>query len=295
MELRYKLGMLLMVFVAISCSSEDKSDAYGQFEVDATIISSEATGKLLSFEVDEGKRLAANEVVGLIDTVQLHLKKQELEATIQSVKTKIGTLNAQSNVYESQLATAIKELARIKSLKIENAATQQQLDAASGQVATLQSQIKAVEVQKKSVNAEVEIANIKIAQIQDQLSRAVITNPIKGIVLNKFVEPFELVGQGRQLYEIANLEELILRVYVDGAQLPNLKLGQEVEVLIDKDAKTNQRLIGNVTWISSEAEFTPKMIQTKEERVTQVYAVKVNVANPDGIIKIGMPGEVNFK
>lgn len=295
MELRYKLGMLLMVFVAISCSSEDKSDAYGQFEVDATIISSEAAGKLLSFEVDEGKRLAANEVVGLIDTVQLHLKKQELEATIQSVKTKIGTLNAQSNVYESQLATAIKELARIKSLKIENAATQQQLDAASGQVATLQSQIKAVEVQKKSVNAEVEIANIKIAQIQDQLSRAVITNPIKGIVLNKFVEPFELVGQGRQLYEIANLEELILRVYVDGAQLPNLKLGQEVEVLIDKDAKTNQRLIGNVTWISSEAEFTPKMIQTKEERVTQVYAVKVNVANPDGIIKIGMPGEVNFK
>src|SRR5690554_453090 len=295
MELRYKLLMLLMVFVAISCSSEDKSDAYGQFEVDATIISSEASGKLLSFELEEGKRLTANEVVGLIDTVQLHLKKKELEATIQSVKTKIGTLNAQSNVYASQLATANKELARIESLRKENASTQQQLDAASGQVVTLQSQVQAVEIQKKSVNAEVEIAHIKIAQIEDQLSRAVITNPIKGIVLNKFVEPFELVGQGRPLYEIANLDELMLRVYVDGAQLPNIKLGQEVEVLIDKDAKMNQRLVGNVMWISSEAEFTPKMIQTKEERVTQVYAVKVKVANPDGVIKIGMPGEVNFK
>ena len=295
MELRYKLLMLLMVFVAISCSSEDKSDAYGQFEVDATIISSEASGKLLSFELEEGKRLTANEVVGLIDTVQLHLKKKELEATIQSVKTKIGTLNAQSNVYASQLATANKELARIESLRKENASTQQQLDAASGQVVTLQSQVQAVEIQKKSVNAEVEVAHIKIAQIEDQLSRAVITNPIKGIVLNKFVEPFELVGQGRPLYEIANLDELMLRVYVDGAQLPNIKLGQEVEVLIDKDAKMNQRLVGNVMWISSEAEFTPKMIQTKEERVTQVYAVKVKVANPDGVIKIGMPGEVNFK
>ncbi|MFA5669355.1 MAG: HlyD family efflux transporter periplasmic adaptor subunit [Balneolaceae bacterium] len=295
MELRYKLGMLLMVFVAISCSSEDKSDAYGQFEVDATIISSEAAGKLLSFDVAEGKRLAASEVVGLIDTVQLHLKKKELEATIQSVKTKIGTLNAQSNVYESQLVTANKELARIESLRKENASTQQQLDAASGQVVTLQSQVQAVEIQKKSVNAEVEVAHIKIAQLEDQLSRAVITNPIKGIVLNKFVEPFELVGQGRPLYEIANLDELMLRVYVDGAQLPNIKLGQEVEVLIDKDAKMNQRLVGNVMWISSEAEFTPKMIQTKEERVTQVYAVKVKVANPDGVIKIGMPGEVNFK
>ena len=267
MELRSKLGALLLFLTAISCTSEQKSDAYGQFEVDATTISSEVSGKLVSFEVEEGKTLVANEVAGFVDTVQSYLQKQELKATRASIKTKIGTIEAQKNVFEAQLVTAKKELSRLEALMKEKASTQQQIDNASGQVTSLEN---------------------------DKIHRAVIVNPINGIVLNKFVEQHELIGAGKPLFEIANIDEMILRVYVEGGQLPNIKLGQEVEVLIDETETTNQSLRGVVSWISSEAEFTPKMIQTKEERVTQVYAVKVKVLNLNGLIKIGMPGEVNF-
>ncbi len=294
MELRSKLGALLLFLTAISCTSEQKSDAYGQFEVDATTISSEVSGKLVSFEVEEGKTLAAHEVAGFVDTVQSYLQKQELKATRESIKTKIGTIDAQKNVLEAQLETAKKELNRLEALKKEKASTQQQIDNATGQVNSLEKQIRALEIQKKSVYAEIETVNAKLDQINDKIHRAVIVNPINGIVLNKFVEQHELIGAGKPLYEIANLDELVLRVYVTGQQLPNIKLGQEVEVLIDETETNNQSLRGVVSWISSEAEFTPKMIQTKEERVTQVYAVKVKVLNPNGLIKIGMPGEVNF-
>tara|TARA_R110002096_G_scaffold406782_8_gene605185 strand:- start:19102 stop:19989 length:888 start_codon:yes stop_codon:yes gene_type:complete len=294
MELRSKLGALLLFLTAISCTSEQKSDAYGQFEVDATTISSEVSGKLVSFEVEEGKTLVANEVAGFVDTVQSYLQKQELKATRASIKTKIGTIEAQKNVFEAQLVTAKKELSRLEALMKEKASTQQQIDNASGQVTSLEKQIRASEVQKKSVFAEIEMVNAKLDQINDKIHRAVIVNPINGIVLNKFVEQHELIGAGKPLFEIANIDEMILRVYVEGGQLPNIKLGQEVEVLIDETETTNQSLRGVVSWISSEAEFTPKMIQTKEERVTQVYAVKVKVLNLNGLIKIGMPGEVNF-
>ncbi len=294
MELKTSGLVLLIAGLLLACNQNQLSDAYGQFEAVETIISSELSGKLLQFEVEEGITLEANTRVGIIDTVMLRLQKEELLAGIASVKSRIANLTAQAEVYKEQLATAEKGFERLINLKNDNAATQQQIDNAEGQINTLKKQINAVQVQKQSVLTEIETLKIKIAQVEEQIDKAIIINPVRGTVLATFVEPHELAMSGKPLYQIANTKELILRVYVSGAQLPDVKLNQQVEVLIDKDEDSNQSLSGTVSWISSEAEFTPKLIQTKEERVTQMYAVKVRVPNKEGIIKIGMPGEVNF-
>ncbi|MEX0845335.1 MAG: HlyD family efflux transporter periplasmic adaptor subunit [Balneolaceae bacterium] len=294
MELRKWIGILGVFLILTSCNKDDVSDAYGQFEADETTISSEAAGVLKQFDLKEGMTVEAGQQVGLVDTVQLSLKKKEIMASVRAIRTNISKLNAQADVYREQLETAKQDLRRFTSLKENNAATQQQIDQAQGQVNVLNKQITSVEVQKESVYAELETAQARIAQVADQIQRARIINPINGTVLSVFVEPHELVTSGKPLYRIANLGELNLKVYVSGAQLPQVAIGQKVEVKIDKDIKTNESLPGTVSWIASDAEFTPRMIQTKEERVTQVYAVKVRVPNSDGKLKIGMPGEVNF-
>ena len=294
-KIKVQVALLAALLIAATgCGTELKSDAYGQFEAEEVTISAEASGILKSFTVKEGMKLEAGQKVGQVDSTQLHLRNKELQASIQSIQTNIAKLDAQAAVYEEQLQTAKKDLNRFTNLKQNNAATQQQIDQAQGQVNVLQKQIASVEVQKKSVYAELETMHSRIAQVEDQIEKTKIINPITGTVLSNYAEASELVSPGKPLYEIANLEEMILRVYVSGAQLPQVTLGQEVEVLIDKNAEENESLSGVVRWIASEAEFTPRMIQTKEERVTQVYAVEVQVANPQGSIKIGMPGEVNF-
>lgn len=295
MEIRLTIGLLAAGLMLLSCTENDLSDAYGQFEADEVVISAETSGRLLSFEIEEGDRLEDRMVVALVDTAQLALQKRELEAGMQSVRTKFANLDARKEVLRSQLETAQTELARLESLREENAATDQQLDQTSGEVNTLNKQINTVEVEKQSVEAELDRLRVRIEQVEDQIRRAQIVNPLHGTVLSKYMEPHELVSPGKPLYRIASLDEMILRVYVSGAQLPQVRLGETVEVLIDEDADSNERLNGTVSWVSSEAEFTPRMIQTKEERVTQVYAVKIRVENPAGRIKIGMPGEVNFQ
>jgi HlyD family secretion protein len=286
--------MAVGAILFVSCSSDELSDAYGQFEVDEVLISAETTGKLLSFDVKEGELINENIPVAVIDTSTLALKKKEIEAGIKAVKSKLANLSAQEEVINSQLNTAQKNLNRLKALKAENAATDQQLDEVEGTVEMLINQKKTISTQKTSVIAETETMNVRIAQVQDQIKKSVVVNPVNGRVLTTFVEPFEFTNVGKPLYEIANLDELILRIYVSGAQLDEVVLGKEVTVIFDKDEKENHSTSGKITWISSKAEFTPKMIQTKEERVTQVYAVKVAVKNPEGLLKIGMPGEVNF-
>lgn len=294
MELKKWSLILMGLMVMVSCSDKNGSDAFGQFEADEVVISAEANGRLLDFEVEEGLSLVEGVLVGLIDTTQLHLQKEEMLASINSIQTNVSKLNAQKAVLETQLETAQKELNRLQFLKQDNAATQQQLDSAEGRVQTLQRQIESVEVEKGSVYAEVTRMEAKIAQINDQIERAGITNPVNGTVLNKFAEEHELVAQGKPLYSIANLDEMTMRIYISGAQLPDIQLGETVDVIFDQNKTDNQSTQGHVSWIASEAEFTPRMIQTKEERVTQVYAVKVRVDNPDGKLKIGMPGEVRF-
>ena len=278
----------------VSCSENGKSDAYGQFEATETTISSQSSGELLVFTANEGASLEPGEQVGLVDTTRLKLKEKELQAAIEATQSKIEHINAEAEVLKEQLNTALANLQRIENLVKDKAGTPQQLDDAQGKVRTLRKQIDALQVQKKSVRAEISATQSRLEQLEQQVEDARVINPLRGTVLTTYVEPFEVVGQGQPLYRIANLDTLELRIYVSGAQLPSVKLGQQVEVLIDKNAEENRRLTGRISWIASEAEFTPKMIQTKEERVTQVYAVKVKVPNPEGIIKIGMPGEVNF-
>lgn len=278
----------------VSCSENGKSDAYGQFEATETTISSQSSGELLVFTANEGASLEPGEQVGLVDTTRLKLKEKELQAAIEATQSKIEHINAEAEVLKEQLNTALANLQRIENLVKDKAGTPQQLDDAQGKVRTLRKQIDALQVQKKSVRAEISATQSRLEQLEQQVEDARVINPLRGTVLTTYVEPFEMVGQGQPLYRIANLDTLELRIYVSGAQLPSVKLGQQVEVLIDKNAEENRRLTGRISWIASEAEFTPKMIQTKEERVTQVYAVKVKVPNPEGIIKIGMPGEVNF-
>jgi HlyD family secretion protein len=280
--------------VVIGCSQNDTSDAYGQFEAVETTISAETSGTLVLFTATEGEQLETRQQVGLIDTTQMHLQKKELFAQLEAVQSKAANINAQMGVQQEQLQLAVNELKRVKALKKDGAATQQQLDNAQGQVQILRKQMDALQAQKQSVFAEIEAVRAKIKQLEEQIQDAKIINPVQGTVLTTFVEPHEWVGRGQPLYQVAGLDTLILRIYVSGAQLPSVKLGQTVEVIIDKNAEENQSLQGTVSWIANEAEFTPKMIQTKEERVTQVYAVKVRVPNTNGVLKIGMPGEVNF-
>ncbi len=276
------------------CATNEKSDAYGQFEATETTISSKASGELLTYKVSEGVELSAGEQVAQVDTTTLHLQKEELKAQLKATRTRIENINAEVDVQQEQLQTAETNLKRIQNLVTDSAATQQQLDDIEGKVRTIRKQIDALQTKKQSVRAEINATQARIDQLNQQLSDAVVTNPINGTVLTTYVEPHELIGQGQPLYQIANLDTLELRVYVSGAQLPSIKLGQSVEVLVDKNAEENRQFSGHISWIASEAEFTPKMIQTKQERVTQVYAVKVKVPNPDGVLKIGMPGEVNF-
>lgn len=285
---------IALAFIVSACNGDQKSDAYGQFEATETIISSEVSGKLMTFIAREGMQLEAGKQVGLVDTAKLVLQRDELQARSESIRSKIENINAQVEVQKSELDQAKNDLNRVQSLIKDKAATQQQLDDAQARVRTIRRQIDALQTQKLSVRAEISVIQAQLAQLEDQIADAQITNPLDGRVLTTFVEPHELVQKGQPLYEIANLDTLELRVYISGAQLPSVKLGQDVEVLVDKNVKENQQLSGEVSWIASEAEFTPKMIQTKEERVTQVYAIKVKVPNPDGVLKIGMPGEVNF-
>ncbi|TVQ04867.1 MAG: HlyD family efflux transporter periplasmic adaptor subunit [Balneolaceae bacterium] len=287
-------GFFIIFALTTGCTEEKLSDAYGQFEATELVISAETQGRILAFNVMEGERLEEARLVGIIDTTQQVLQKRELEASMRVVQTGIANLDAQKDVLHSRHETALIEFNRLKSLFEDNAATRQQLDRAQGEVNTLHRQIRAIETEKLSVSAEMERIGTKIDQVNDQIRRAEIINPVNGTVLTKFAHEHELAAPGKPMYRLANLDEMVLKVYVSGAQLPRVKIGESVEVLIDRDKTGTERLTGIVSWVSSRAEFTPRMIQTREERVAQVYAVKVTVENPEGKIKIGMPGEVNF-
>ncbi|WP_163708014.1 HlyD family secretion protein [Mangrovibacterium lignilyticum] len=292
-----KKYLLLFGIIAalFSCrGGEDASDAYGNFEADETIISSEIAGKLLRFEGEEGRQVKQGDVLAIIDSSTVSLQVQQLQAQVKAVETKKVNLRSQIEVSRQQLKNVKVTQERIHKLFAGKAATQQQLDDVDGQALVLEQQIQSQQTQFVSIDSELAVLQAQIASAKNQLDKSVITSPVNGTILEKYTELGELAAPSKALVKLADLSELDLRVYVSGAQLPSVKLGQKVDVLIDQDKKTNQHLSGVVNWISSEAEFTPKIIQTKEERVKMVYAVKVKVKN-DGRLKIGMPGEVNFE
>lgn len=287
--------LLLLVVLASACKNGDEtSDAYGNFEADETIVSSEIAGKLMRFEGEEGRQVKKGDVLAVIDSSTVKLQIEQLQAQMKAVAVKKVNLRAQIEVSQQQLKNAKITQDRVHKLFADKAATQQQVDDVDGQVRVLEQQVLSQQTQFASIDSEIAVLQTQIASAENQLEKSVITSPVNGTVLEKYTELGELAAPSKALVKLADLSELDLRVYVSGAQLPHVKLGQQVEVLIDEDRKTNQHLQGVVSWISSEAEFTPKIIQTKEERVKMVYAVKVKVKN-DGRLKIGMPGEVNFE
>jgi HlyD family secretion protein len=286
------LLIIAMSLLLFSCGNgEDKADAFGNFEAVETIISAEASGKLVEFILEEGDKLEKDQFVGLVDTTQLFLKKEQLEASINTIKTKYQSVIAQVEVIEEQRKNALKDKERIEKMFADKAATQKQVDDINGAISVLDRQMDQIETQNSTIFSELKGLDIQLLQVEDLLDKSKIINPINGTVLVKYAEQDEITGAGKPLYKIANLEKMILRAYISGAQLSEFKIGDEVKVsYIAGEDKMNETT-GRISWISSKAEFTPKIIQTREESVSMVYAVKIMVDNK-GEIKIGMPGEV---
>ncbi|MBU2652361.1 MAG: HlyD family efflux transporter periplasmic adaptor subunit [Bacteroidetes bacterium] len=277
-----------------SCNgNNDLSDAYGNFEAVEVIVSSMAQGTILKMDISEGQLLQEGQLIGWIDTTDLVLRKEQLQRQRSSISSRIANVNAQIKVQEQQLKNTLTDHQRIQKLFAEGAATQKQFDDINGAADLVREQISATRTQKQGINDEIAAMDMQIRQVEEMISDCYIVNPLNGTVLTKLTEEGEVASYGKPLYKIADLDILKLKVYVSGAQLPNVRLGQKVQVLVDRDENSNRALDGTVSWISESAEFTPKTIQTKEERVNLVYAVKVDVKN-DGSLKIGMPGEVNF-
>jgi HlyD family secretion protein len=283
------------ILILISCSGKNsKSDAYGNFETVDVMVASEMQGRLVKFTIEEGKNVKAGEQVGLIDTIQLSLKSDQLVAQRNMSATKFQNILSQIKVQEEQKQTLLTEKRRLENLLKENAAPQKQLDDVNGKISVIESQVTSIKTQNSTVINELEMFDKQIAQVKDQINRCKIINPIEGTVLEKYYEESEIASPGKVLYKVADIRKMILRVYISGAQLSEVKTGQKVKVLIDKNKKEKSEMDGVVSWISPQAEFTPKIIQTREERVNLVYAVKVDVPN-DGRLKIGMPGEIKWK
>jgi HlyD family secretion protein len=290
-----KLQLIVLAFLALGAckNGEKKSDAYGNFEAVETIVSAEMAGKLISMEVKQGDQLEPGKLIARIDTTELILRRLQNQAQLVASETKKQSVTAQINVLKEQKKNAQTTQQRIAKMYADKAATQQQMDDINGQINVLEKQILANETQFQLIGSEMEVVKRQMDLTSEQLAKCNICSPVKGTVLETYLETGELANPGKPILKMADLTNLELKVYVSGIQLSKVKLGNEVKILIDSEAKEMQSLTGKISWISSESEFTPKIIQTKEERVKLMYAVKILVAN-DGRLKIGMPGEVVF-
>ena len=288
---KYIIGFSIIAISLLSCGDDNgKADGYGNFEATEITISAENNGKLMQFDVNEGEIVEKNTFLGYIDTIPLTLKREQLEVSKAVISSKSKGVLSQIAVLNSKLKTANTNKTRVENLIKDNAGTQKQLDDVTGEIDVIKNQIRSVEIQNAPVVNELKSIDVQLKQIDDQIEKSKIINPANGTVLTKYAEPNEITAFGKPLYKIADLNTMQLRVYISETQLANIKIGQEVTVKID-DADTMKSFNGKISWIASEAEFTPKIIQTKEERVALVYAVKVDVIN-DGSLKIGMPAEM---
>lgn len=283
------------VSLLAACSNEKKYDASGAFEAVETIISADANGKLLQFNIEEGQSLEKGKTIGFVDSTQLYLKKVQLQSQIRATLAQKPDAASQLAPLYTQLETAKREQKRLTNLVAANAANQKQLDDITAQVDLIQKQIESTQknlsITTGSLDAQIKPLQAQIDQLNDQLLKCKIVNPVNGTVLSKYAEANELVAMGKPLYKVADLSEIILRAYLTNNQLAQVKLNQKVKVLSDDGNGGSKTYEGIITWISSKAEFTPKTIQTKDERANLVYAVKINVKN-DGFLKIGMYAEV---
>lgn len=322
----HKTGIAAAIFLLTACSNNDKNfDATGSFEADEIIISAEQTGKIIRLDIEEGQLLDSNMIIGQIDVSGLNIQKEQSIAAINAISAKTNDASPQINILQSQLKTqqaqietlkqqlAVlnKEVTRFQNLVALDAVPQKQLDDLIGQKSVLEKQIQvakdqmgvlntqissakaSISIQNRGILSEVNPAKKKVAIIDDQISRGQIINPFPGTVLTKYAMAGEFTNIGKPLYKMADLTTIILRAYITGNQLSQIKLNQKVKVLTDDGKGGYKETEGIITWINSKAEFTPKTIQTKDERANMVYAIKINVKN-DGSYKIGMYGEVKF-
>ncbi|HRX92985.1 MAG TPA: efflux RND transporter periplasmic adaptor subunit [Chitinophagaceae bacterium] len=287
-------------------------DASGTFEADEVVVSSEIPGKITSLNIEEGMTIPADSIVGTIDATNIALQKEQVEASIEALNQKtadvspqVKLLQDQIAVQKSQLDNLMYEKRRVENLLKSDAATQKQLDDINSNIDVLNKQINVTQqqinvqqnniaTQNRSILSESKPLSKRAAQLKDQLDKANIVNPVSGTVITKYAEAGEITNAGKALYKIADLSEITLRAYLTGGQLSEVKLGQQVKVLVDDGDDKYKEFPGTITWVSDKAEFTPKTIQTKEERANLVYAMKIKVKN-DGTMKIGMYGEVKFK
>lgn len=288
----------LLVLLAASCVEGNKAyDASGVFESTEVTVSAEGNGKILSLDLQEGDRLEAGQIVGCIDTVQLHLSEVQLEASRRAVGSGRLDISRQIAALESQIGKQRQELDRFTKLEKAGASNRKQVEDIQAQIETLERQLAA---QKESLNSsnrnvsgQADALEAQIEQIRDRIRKCVITSPVAGTVLAKYSEAGEFAALGRALFKVADIDNIRLRAYITADQLTTLKLGQQVRVFADQGSSGRKEYAGTLIWISDKAEFTPKTIQTRDERANLVYAVKIAVEN-DGLIKLGMYGDIKF-
>lgn len=288
---------LCLIFTFASCGSSDEEyDATGTFESTEVIVSAESMGEILQFDIVEGQQLIKNQRIGIIDTTQLLLKKQQLMINQQSMLIRRPDMQKQLAALVQQIETAKIEKKRIMNLVNANAVNQKQLDDIDAQIAVLEKQLTAqktlIENTNDGISMDNEVLRIQIEQIDDQLNKSIISSPIDGIVLMKYAEIGELAAPGKALFKVADMNNMILRAYFTNDQLSRIKLGQTVKVNVES-GKDDKEYKATIIWISSKSEFTPKTIATRDERANMVYAVKISVKN-DGFLRIGMYGNVKF-
>jgi len=292
------LTILSVPVLLLSCNGgSDEYDATGSFEATEIIVSSQANGRILSLNVNEGDQLQTGQKVGQIDSTQLYLQKMSLLSNAKGVRAKQPDISKQTAALHDQIKTLEREKARVERLIAANAANQKQLDDIEAQIAVLQSQLSAqtstLRKNSENISAQSSTLEIQVAQLDDQLEKTQISSPISGTVLNRYAEAGELATMGTPLFKIAETATLFLRAYVTNDQLSQIKLNDEVTVRVDDGEGNMKTYKGTISWISDKSEFTPKTIQTKNERANLVYALKITVPN-DGFLKIGMYGEVKF-
>ena len=291
-------SLLVLALAMTACGKGNKVyDASGVFESTEVTVSAEGNGKIMSLDLQEGDRLEAGAVVGCIDTVQLYLSKIQLEASRRAVGSGRLNISRQIAALKSQIAKQRQELDRFTKLEQAGASNRKQVDDIQAQLDILARQLAAQKESLQNTNSNVsgqaDALEAQMAQLEDRIRKCVITSPVSGTVLAKYSEAGELAVQGRALFKVADLESIRLRAYITADQLTNVKLGQAVEVYADQGTSGRKEYDGTLIWISDKAEFTPKTIQTRDERANLVYAVKIAVKN-DGLIKLGMYGEVKF-
>lgn len=291
-------AILFSAILFYSCNDREPDfDATGTFQTDEIIISASVAGTIEAFNVEEGSRVEQGQLLGWIDSTQLHLRKKQLIAQIDAILSRRPQIATQLASYRVQLENAQRELQRVKNLFEAEAATQKLVDDATAHVAVIRRQMEAhrssLDISSQALVSETLPLSAQVEQLDDQIRNCRIINPVTGVILQQYAQQHELANPGKPLYKVADLSVLELRAYITGDQLPGIKLGQEVAVMIDNGAGGFKEYQGTISWISSKAEFTPKTIQTKEERADLVYAMNARVKN-DGYLKIGMYGEVKF-